>query len=403
MVPASGRAPKAILAVAAVAVVAAGYLAFRGCPLLQDEIVHANQIRRFIRGQYAVDADLTTFPGYHVLVAAAGRAAHNSSTGFLRAVQAVIALASIGAFHFLAGRLGRSQPWTTLQYLTLPVLVPFFFLLYTDALALLAVLLSFGLAARGRPQLAGLVGALGILVRQTNAVWLALLCVFICLRHRDDRSRWDVRSCLADCAVSLVGLLVFGLFVVWHRGVAAGDEQAHPLLGLHVTNIWMLLALAAVMLLPAHLAAIAGLLRSRPHWGRELLWLAAAFALYWVTFTNTHPYNAKPAEYLRNALLAWVTSSAAARAALFVPIAGTLLSLRADPPPGVMGAALGAATLALLAATWVVDPRYDVVPLSLLLLFRPQREAWVERAIVAINAPLSLLLVWGIRSGRFFP
>src|SRR5258706_16378836 len=94
--------PRGLLLATVLAILTGGYLYMRDAPLVEDEVVHANQIRRFIRGQFFVDPDLTTVPGYHAVVAAAGWLASDSSTAFLRGVQVLLSLASVVVFHRLA-------------------------------------------------------------------------------------------------------------------------------------------------------------------------------------------------------------------------------------------------------------------------------------------------------------
>ena len=61
------------------------------------------------------------------------------------------------------------------QFVVLPILVPFFFLVYTDVLALALVLGATLSAFAGRHWLAaGILGA-DIFVRQTDVVWTGLL------------------------------------------------------------------------------------------------------------------------------------------------------------------------------------------------------------------------------------
>jgi hypothetical protein len=48
---------------------------------------------------------------------------------------------------------------------------------YADSISLLANLVTLALMLRRRFVLAGLAGSLAILVRQTNVVWLALVCL----------------------------------------------------------------------------------------------------------------------------------------------------------------------------------------------------------------------------------
>lgn len=401
------------LALAALVVLAlgAGYRSVRGIALVQDERVHHGQVVRFAAGRYTQHRDLTTLPGYHAVLAAAARSGVGLHRRSLRGVQTLLALGCVALFHLLARRLRGDAPGlTTLMLLTLPLLFPFFFLLYTDVLALAFVLGALALAARGRAELAGLVGTLGILVRQTNVVWLLFVCAFGLLQAAPAPSP---RAALAQLLqperwlrhgrVALAGLLGFAAFVAWNGGVAVGDQASHPVQGLQLSNVWLMLALGTALLLPVHVADAPRVARqalARP--AETLLGLGLALGLYWLTFTNSHPYNATD-EYLHNALLAWATSSAGGRLLFFVPVAWMLLSLRAGAVPGTGGVLLGGATLVLVGSTWLVEPRYYVVPFALFLLLRRPAARAAELFVVAQNAALSVWLLWGIRAGLLFP
>jgi hypothetical protein len=55
-----------------------------------DEAFHIPQIRRFCKGKYKLDRDITTLPGYHAFAAAIGRSAGDCSTPAIRAINVAI-------------------------------------------------------------------------------------------------------------------------------------------------------------------------------------------------------------------------------------------------------------------------------------------------------------------------
>ena len=154
------------------------YQALRPLPRYSDEIHHFRQIRGFCEGDYTLNPRVTTIPGYHVVSALVGRLTGDCSTQQMRLVNTVIGLLSVAAFLAAIRAAGSQAPVArTLQYFFLPVLLPYHFFVYADSISLLANLATLALLLRGRFLLAGLAGSLAILVRQTNVVWLALVCV----------------------------------------------------------------------------------------------------------------------------------------------------------------------------------------------------------------------------------
>jgi len=56
-----------------------------------------------------------------------------------------------------------------------------------------------------------------------------------------------------------------------------------------------------------------------------------------------------------------------------------------------------------LAAEWLVETRYLIVPFALWLAFREQRSKAVEYATLALWAALAVWIITGTLNGRIFP
>jgi len=137
-----------------------------------DEVVHYDQIARFARGDLSLNAALTTLPGYHALLGLIGYVTGVTSIPFMRFFSLLIGLATIRVFWLISREISRDAGWLRmLQFISFPLLFPFFFLLYTDVLSLLLVLLTCLFTLRERFTLAAVMSLAGVLVRQTNIVW----------------------------------------------------------------------------------------------------------------------------------------------------------------------------------------------------------------------------------------
>jgi hypothetical protein len=153
-------------------------LSFPG--LYGDEEVHYDQIARFARGDLSLNPWLTTLPGYHALLGFVGYVTGVTSLPFMRFLSFLIGLATIGVFWLITRELYKDAGFLrVLQFTFLPILFPFFFLLYTDVLSLLFILLAFFFMLRERPTLAAVMSLAGVLVRQTNIVWLLFFFAFL--------------------------------------------------------------------------------------------------------------------------------------------------------------------------------------------------------------------------------
>jgi alpha-1,2-glucosyltransferase len=148
--------------------------------LYGDEEVHYDQIRRFACGDLSLNSWLTTLPGYHALLGLIGYVTGVTNIPFMRFLSFLIGLATIGVFGLINREISRNAEFLRiLQFAFLPILFPFFFLLYTDVLSLLFVLLAFFCILRERTTLAAVMSLAGTLVRQTNIVWLLFFFAFL--------------------------------------------------------------------------------------------------------------------------------------------------------------------------------------------------------------------------------
>jgi alpha-1,2-glucosyltransferase len=363
-------------------------------PRYSDEIHHYRQISGFCQGDYTLNPRVTTIPGYHVVSALAGRLTGDCSLQRMRLVNTVIGLLSVAAF-FAAARAARARTpiARTLQYFLLPILLPYHFFVYADSISLLANLVTLALLLRRRFLLAGLAGSLAILVRQTNVVWLALVCLVAWMDAPDVQTpqAWVRRTWTA-----LAGLAAFGAFVVWNGGVAVGGRGAFAA-GFHTGNVFLFLALYFVLFLPANLAALrrrAGEL-AKPRFG---ILIAVTCVVFLATFRVDHPFN-KFEGFLRNEMLSAVASSVLWKTVFFLVAAAGLASLyvtRLRLPSLYLIYPLALATLLPLR---LIEHRYGLPALVLLLVAREDDAAPVEYAGVALGALLSAVVVYILARG----
>jgi alpha-1,2-glucosyltransferase len=382
---------------------------------LADETVHFPQIRSFLEafpdGPWTLDPRLTTFPTYHALVAAVLALTGTSSLTAARTVDLAISAALLAVFAAAVLRIHGRRTIAArrmAQLAFLPILFPFFFLVYTDVLSLLLVLLGVLLADRPRPVLAPLAAWAAVLVRQTNVVW-AVWIALVHLRAVDrnvsappdaaDR-RWRLLGPAAPYA--LLAAATVG-FVLWHGGLALGDPAAHPPGALHAANVDFFLLVLLVCFLPLHLPALkrvagslSAALRRRP-WRERLVLsllalaaLAAGFLLFTWSFEVSHPYN-RFLGSLRNRALDFFTHGELGTLTLFTADVVALLALVGTRLTRPLAYALYPLSAAFLAAHWLVEQRYDFIPLALWLLYREEAPPWAER----------LQLVWGIALTAF--
>ncbi len=397
-------------------VAAAVLLAFRlvgNSAFFMDEGVHFQQITLFREGRLELSPRLTMLPGYHALTATAMRLFDKSGRYSARFFSTAISLATILVFYLLSGGLRSFTSLAkTFQFAFLPILFPFFPLIYTDVLSLLLVLIGLYLTLGKRYNLGALTVGLSLLVRQNNIVWLGLLYALAFSEYCHPRGwLWLTGHLRPDFLrrawVFWLGLAGFLLFLLVNGGVAMGDDLNHPSplqgasLGLHAGNLYLLLFLSFFLFLPLHLANLPtlGVFLWRRPW--VLLLLLAFFLVYLPTFVNSHPYNVlAPQVVWRNRLLMAATASPLAKTLFFLPLAAGLLSVAVTPLAEKRYYWLYPFTALALLPAWLVEPRYYFVPLALFILFRRPGSPleWVQAALnvclVALSFTLTLARVF---------
>lgn len=387
--------------------VAAAVLAYGVPHPFADELIHFAQVDMFRMGDFRVLTDyLTTIPGFHALVAAGMAAFGLEGIGAARTLCTLFGLAAIAGFHAL-----RRAAWpaegslATLQFAALPLLVPFVFLVYTDALSLALVLWAATATLRSRHGVSALLLLLSLAVRQNNVVWvgfLALLAVWPIWR-REGLHGW--RTILRRAWPYFMPVFAFCGFWLWNGSISMSPTQAamHPDLSFHVGNLYCLLFVLGVLL---PLQTIGNLGRfgrralARPLW---LAWPALVFAAFWFGFTADHPANAIMTDvFLRNRLLVAITADPLLRALTGVLIAASAAALttwRLQPHEAWW---LIPFSVVFLAGSWLIEQRYVLLPLAFLLAFRSHLDRRVEWATFALWLVAAVWIVHGTLAGHFF-
>ncbi|MGQ0799075.1 MAG: hypothetical protein ACT4NL_03050 [Pseudomarimonas sp.] len=382
----------------------AGIAVFHGAPVILDEGAHGLQVMRHFEGNPDPQPGLTTFSFWHALLARLSGpwlvAGEQPDVPMLRLWSVLFTAWLIPAGYWLV----RASGGSTLEaarrsfgLAMLPGVAPLLFLLYTDIVALVPLLVAAAAAMARRPVLA-LVGAvLSTLVRQTSVVWVGWLA----LRELRAGAGQPLRTRVVRLLPHALALAAFGAFVLCNGGIAIGDRDSHPTGRITPHNLMFALLYAWIVLLPLQLAAVPRIvagLRARPLLGLPLL---ATALLFWFGFAPDHPYNQiAPEAILHNGFIAWLANSGP-RALGLVAITWSLATLQftalRDPQP----LALHVAMVLSLLPVWMVEPRYALPALALFFLLRREENDAVELALACWLALLGLGLSWGYAIYRY--
>ncbi len=386
--------------------------------LMVDEHFHHGQIQFFLDGAFKRVPEITVTPGYHLAVYLPAALLGLDQVVSLRAISALLGSGVILLAWLYWLRTDAEQPLLrALQLLACPLLWPFYVLLYTDLVALVALLAVVVLADRQRFIAAAVVGIAALFIRQTNVFWLAL--VWLMAMHQAglgaalanghgmaERLRNAGHGTLAALRRTwpmLLPLLAFAIFLIVNRGVAVGDRASHQLGGLYPSQIFFMLLVLWLVLLPLHIDNLARILRLI----RQHAWVAPAVLLlgvfYWFSFAVTHHYNlGLPEFHLRNRVLGWLDGDGSVRLLAYVLMAWTLLSMAVAPLREKAAVWLFPVTLLAMLPAELIEQRYYIPPLVLWLLFRQPGRRGLELALLIWFALLSAAIFVAVSSLEYF-
>lgn len=380
------------------------FLIFRNGPVFVDEWGHSAQIRKYLHGDWSPPDNMSTLPGYNLLMALPVKLTGSESIQTLRLVSLCGGWVGLFLFYRIVSRLWpRERYWRTAQFAFFPVCFPYWFLVYTDIWCLGFVLGAVLLALRHRVGWSAMAITVAVLIRQPAIFWATLLWLWFLAPS----FKLGGSSLAAGVKRTWPFLLVhagFLAFVVLNGGVALADRELHtPTLSL--TNVWFFLFVIALLFLPQCLRGLAEI-RScgRAFFWRGLAVVLISWVLFGATFELANLYNKINLYYLlHNRLLYAVATENGARllalAVIPVGLAGWLLTpLKSERFRWLLP--VGLASVAVLP---YVEPRYYIVPLTLLLAFRRPASRPVEAALTLFYIAFSVWIDVGVFRMWFFP
>lgn len=397
--------PAAVVALGCV--VGAALVGFMHAPVA-DEIYYSEQVRWFLSGRYEHRPGITMLPGYHAALALLMAPFGEYTDLRARWTNLVVGLVLLPLAWSLARRNWPAEAaMKSSQAFLQPLFFPYVFLVYTEAwsaAALLAMLLA---ALSGRHVLAAIIGLAGTVMRQDFVFWAAFAAMLAVVEGAGtgpwrDRVRAMARNGLRTAAPYAALMAAFAAFVAWNDGVAMSDKHAHPR-PFNLANLYFFYLCAWIVFLPHCIEALPriGRLLGRP---AVVAILLAAFATYWMTWSNPHIYNQEHLRWwLHNEVLYWMDRRAWVRALVFIPMAWaalTLLTTRLAEPRFQLLHAF-APLFALLHP--LVEQRYYLPAMMLYILWREPLGARWEAGTLLLYLPAGVFLLAGIVGGAFFP
>jgi hypothetical protein len=213
---------------------------------------------------------------------------------------------------------------------------------------------------------------------------------------------------LKDCWSFLLGIIIFGLFVLVNGSmvIGKGADQYFPTF-LYFGNTYFCLFMFFFLFLPLNISnrhKIHNLIKTNP-W--VIVGIFAFFIFYLLTFNQLSPQNLKGGErlinyFLRNEILITFTSSIWLKILFFIPVVYSLLSIAITPLYKKSYYLLYPFTVLSFIPIWQIFPRYSIIPLILFILFKETNSKLIEYSTTAIWVVLSIFLFYGTLHGWFY-
>ena len=381
-------------------------------PLYVDEITHFSAISNFCKFNFSFPDFLTTIPGYHFFGGLFG-ALTDCTEGFIRFFNLLASFAAIIVFFYLAKEIApKNYKEKSLLFSLLPILFPFFFLIYTDVLSLLFVLLMFYSAVKEKYALSGIFGLLSFVVRQNNIIWVLFVGFYLFFglkgnlssKLRKSFSAGFVKNILPYVAV----LVIAGVLFAKMGGFALGDRAQHPTFFIGPMNIFTLLFFFFWINLPENVLNSRKIFSKISSLGcKKIAALIAIFTLFYIffmlTFRVDHVYNNYEIYhyFLRNKILHLFDSSAILRSAFFLCALYASLSLAVTKFKEKRQHLVYLFSGLFLALSWLIENRYFIVPFVLINLFA-LREKKVERYLIIWYLLITVVYMFWFLGGWTF-
>lgn len=400
---------RVVLAIAIATVVLAIVILSLPSSPIADEQVHFAQAQSFASGRWEISPQLSTWPTMNFIVAVPMGALGINSLTLARAAIASSALLAVIGFYLLAAHFDQfSAGMKTAQLFTLPIVLPYCGLVYTDIPALAAIIWMTFAACKQRFTVFALAGILAIALRQNNIVWFAAgVLLYVYVLTRGGATPFS-RKMLPLAVLCIVVGAVWAL-IVWNQGgisLTATTQEAHSFRLRGLPNVEFAVALGGVLFLPVLFSAKSRFVEAMQSTRWALVFLGVLLCVG-LTFLVRHPYNASPGiidGFLRNRLLFAVdhTSMRWLFAALVAASAFAFCIVQFCPAAARFKVPLYTFGACSVLPFQLIEQRYYLPVFALFWAFRAPVSKGLERTQLAWNVCLTIAALAAIRELNVF-
>jgi alpha-1,2-glucosyltransferase len=362
---------------------------------LADERFHLRMIDAILNGAPRLPTNVSVFPTYHAIMAAILSIFEQPTLPLARLVSFCVSGAAPFLFVGLCNQIGQQNDYLRwFQFLFIPIILPFYPLVYMDIWALIPVLIALERFYAGKQLIACFIMTAGLALRQTNLFWVWFLCwLFFYQAYHGANLKTAVIDTIKKTWPCWLGMAIFAGIILINGSVAVGDKSNQGIT-FDLTQVYFFLIILFLVFLPLHIAHIPhifGLLK-RKKW---ILWLLPLAAIgFFLTFKVIHPYNNSEAWYfVRNRLLYWIQLNYLHKGVAFVVVAWSVLTLITIRLKRVEFYGIYPIMALALLPMPLIEPRYYMIPMTLIGLFREKERNAIEWVLLLYLILFSSLVI----------
>jgi len=373
-----------------------------------DEPIHYLQIRHFIDKDYTMVGGLTVPPGYHAIIATLMGFLGLISSDSARLITALfLSITLIPAFYAI------TRSWRkTLQFFFFPLMFIYYFLIYTDLMSLLFILMAIVALNYNKYNWSGIFFICSMFIRQNNIIWLLYGLAFIIIEYYINTRpwSWDWKSLLEKKIVLLkqtwtyiIGIILILVFIILNKGLVIGDRGSHPL-GLYTTNIYYMLFIVFLMFLPSIILRV----KDMWDWITKHVILSIGIVIIGIllslfNLSNNHWYNNQIINgsvmntgVIHNIIMMWAVTNPLTRILFFIPIIIAVFYLIIAKLKYPINYLIYPFSILTVITSQMVESRYYIIPLALFLAFREEGTDREEYYLLGYFILLAVIMFTGI-------
>lgn len=366
--------------------------------MILDEKDHYSQIEMFYNGDYSLYArpgettpKNATFPGFHLIAAYFAKIIGYCSPEIIRIFNIIAGILSLIAAYFIARELcGPDIAFIrAMQVLFLPILFSFSFLIYTESLSLLMLLIAFFACIKKRPVIAGVFAFIAVMIRQNNIVFVLFLIAYNYVsEYSYTISLEKIKKHLLSSWMYILTCVSFLVFAIINKGVALNKDHC---ITFSMGNVLFSLFLCLVLFIPVHISGKKNIEKWITKNRKWFIFITLITIIAVFLYNPSHRYNRIP-WLLRNEILNWLVYGFYNRIVFTSCVLISIFSLVSLKFSQKEGYLLYPFWFLILFPHLLVEPRYYIVPFVMLILFRKRQNIFIELSLLIWFALIAFVI-----------